>query len=823
MKFAKTERGCPADRRSGPAAGAAAHPATAVALAAMFVVTLTGCGGGGGVAAPPPPDPPPAVSEPETPPDPPPAASEPETPPGVLRFQNHPEYYHVNDAGFAHYSLRNVRAAWAYARIAENEGAAAAPGAGVTIAVVDSGIDLDHWEFEGARISRTELNCCGPGSDPQHGTEVASIIVAQRDNARSPEPTSDFHGAAWGATVKVFPLNLEGVGEEIYTPITISELDEEDLFEANFLDEVLAADGVDIVNMSFGFPGLIENYEEPELRGSLDDFIRVAAQRNKNAGDRVLLVRAAGNDNGYPCAAGTDNCIRNETGDATVVPRLIDASSPTVMGGLPVHIEELRGHYVAVVATNGNDTIADFSNRCGIAARWCVAAPGEGIRAAFSGPGPEPGQERERSYSHQFGSSYSAPLIAAGLALLKQYFRDQLGHDEIMERLLTTARVTPDPVPDGMRCPDYLDLDGDLSTCELSSALGRGIMDLDAATRPVGTVAVVLGESVDGARVPATASALRGGTAFGDAFAAALRGREMAVFDELGAPFWIDPGGFAASSARPSLESRLKRLMTGERRESGAVPFASGRLAINRESADDAWGGGHMSLAPLADGGLSLTGGEEWRISAFVASRNFGRDKRGRTAGASLAWKPDDGPLGARLGLIREFERAAGAAAAGALGNLASNTAFVGADFRADLRDWSLFATAELGLVDAGLQPGLVQGISTLRTSALAVSGERSLSGGGLLRLSLSRPLRVEKGRLKLMIPIGRNRRGDLLRETVEAPLRPSGQQIDAAAAWHRPIGRGELRLGSILSFQPGHRTKNSPELALLTGLRLPF
>ena len=43
---------------------------------------------------------------------------------------------------------------------------------------------------------------------------------------------------------------------------------------------------------------------------------------------------------------------RNETGDATVVPRLIDASSPTVMGGLPVHIEELRGHYVAVVATN---------------------------------------------------------------------------------------------------------------------------------------------------------------------------------------------------------------------------------------------------------------------------------------------------------------------------------------------------------------------------------------------------------------------------------------------------------------------------------------
>ena len=333
--------------------------------------------------------------------------------------------------------------------------------------------------------------------------------------------------------------------------------------------------------------------------------------------------------------------------------------------------------------------------------------------------------------------------------------------------------------------------------------------------------------------MPASTSVLRGGAAFGDGLAAAMRGRELAVFDELGAPFWIDLGGFAAPAARPGLEERLERLMApadGRRGASGAaeIPFASGRLrmALDRAGADDAWSGGHMSLVPLADGGLSLTGGERWQVSAFAASRQFGRDAAGparAAAGTQLAWKPDDGPLGARLGVIHEFESAAGARAAGAFGDLASDTAFAGADIRAGFRGWSLLASAELGLVDVQSRPGLVQGVSPLTTSALTVSGERALSDGGLLRLSLSRPLRVERGRLKLSIPTGRDRQGGILREAVEAPLRPSGQQIDVAALYRRPAGGGELRLGSTLSLQPGHAAGSDPELSVLAGWRLSF
>ena len=46
-----------------------------------------------------------------------------------------------------------------------------------------------------------------------------------------------------------------------------------------------------------------------------------------------------------------------------------------------------RGHSLAVVALKSSDsTIAGFSNRCGIAADYCLAAPGEQMRVAFYGP-----------------------------------------------------------------------------------------------------------------------------------------------------------------------------------------------------------------------------------------------------------------------------------------------------------------------------------------------------------------------------------------------------------------------------------------------------
>ena len=55
-----------------------------------------------------------------------------------------------------------------------------------------------------------------------------------------------------------------------------------------------------------------------------------------------------------------------------------NASSPYFMAGLPALVPELRGHYIAAVAadhTKAGFIIGTYSNRCGIAADWCITAP----------------------------------------------------------------------------------------------------------------------------------------------------------------------------------------------------------------------------------------------------------------------------------------------------------------------------------------------------------------------------------------------------------------------------------------------------------------
>ena len=84
--------------------------------------------------------------------------------------------------------------------------------------------------------------------------------------------------------------------------------------------------------------------------------------------EKILFVWAAGNAHGDPCdPSTTDHC---EDG-------AINGVSVEVLPGLAARIEELRGHTIAVVALSPDEgLIADFSNRCGIAADFCIAAPG---------------------------------------------------------------------------------------------------------------------------------------------------------------------------------------------------------------------------------------------------------------------------------------------------------------------------------------------------------------------------------------------------------------------------------------------------------------
>ena len=697
--------------------------------------------------------------------------------------------------------LRITQADRAYAHLELALGPGFSAGDGVTIGIVDTGIDLEHPAFvidpDNPDRDRTITRELLPdaliedGSEFSHGTVVAGVAAGGR-NIGQPESA---HGVAWNANLAVFaiPLGTKGPEDE-YSPTDLTNSSQQKDELNQWFSTPLAA-GVDILNLSFSLPGTIKDYTETTLRSSLGNVIQTMIQAGVS--DKTILVWAAGNYHGDPCTAGV-GCVGSK----------VNATSPSFLAGLPEKITELQGHVIAVVSVGQSGEISSFSNRCGDAAEWCLAAPGENILAPHFGP--RDGRV-VRDYDRFNGTSVAAPMVSGGLALMKQLFRGQLPNTKLVERLFETAN----------KSGRYAN----------RSIYGEGLMDLGAATAPRGQATLTLGSRVGDPGGSLKTSSIALGNAFGDGLTQSLAGTEIAAFDSLGAPFWFDLASFAVATDELSMAKRLKGFMAptparpkiGGYRTAFASPFAKAgpdpwRLGLLETPAGAP--GGHLGLAKYANT-FTYAG---WKDLAATAFSTEGLSWQAPTSGAVLSWQPSEAWAGLRAGWLMERESLLGSSAKGAFGSLSSDSAFIGFNADTSVDGWHLGANAEAGFATVKPRSGLITDVSSVATGAFAVHAARPFSGDRLLQFSVSQPLRVEHGRATLSVPVGRTKGGDVLRRSVAAEIAPTGRQIDVAAHWRQPLTpAGELRLGAVWTHDPGHNAEASSDLSLMAGWRSAF
>ena len=700
------------------------------------------------------------------------------------------------------WGLEAINADQAYANLELKLGPDAAPGEGVIVGVLDTGIDGGDPAFRDKTVVERFLPDAidEDGSEFSHGTAVASILAGED----IPDYPYDAHGVAWGADLVVFAIPL-GEAPELYDPIRIDELPGTGEYFAETFDEILAwrfgSTGIDFLNLSLGVSGIIENYGEEVVREPFASL--VASMVQEGAEDKVVFVWAAGNSHGTMCDIPITQCVDGA----------VEASSAGILSALAVRFPELGENTVAVVAIRPDGEIADFSNRCGIAADYCLAAPGDEIRVSYFGPDAD--GNPVRAVATGGGTSFAAPMVTGGLAVMKQYFRGQLANTDLLARLLETA---------------------DRSGIYAEAAIyGRGLMDLGAATSPVGEPVVAMGNHVGSSGALVHGTSLQVGPAFGDALVPSLANREIAAFDTLGAPFWYDLGSLVSAAAGPSLLDRLRDFQRTSASEPVGTAANSIRLPILQSP--DAAEGALPTLylakagAPAAAKASHFALAERSVVATLPVTANLsatalttqGLAGQEPASGAALTWRAPEALLGLRAGWLGERNTLLGSASEGAFGELVANAAFAGIELDADLGPWRLGGTAEIGSVNAKTRDGLLGGFSPLITSAVALHATRATEDGGAFRVSLSQPLRIENGRARLAFPAGRTTAGEVIRSALTVDAEPGGRQVDLALQWQKPLDLGEMRLGATLSHQPGHRKSADSEMILLSGWGLSF
>ena len=283
------------------------------------------------------------------------------------------------DAEQWHLDVAKVRGAWATAR-----------GAGVTVAILDDGVAVDHAEFAGRVKAERDFATGGASAMPvspadNHGTACAGVALAGGVKATGAAPEARLLAAR--------------------TPMWLGTTEEIDMFRW------CANEDAAIVSCSWG-PA--QPHALPDMVDEVLDFLANRARDGRG----VLVLFAAGNEAEDMSTDGY-------------------AASP---------------HVMAIAASTDEDERAFYSD-FGPEVDLCAPSNG-GTKAIFTTDRPGPAGYNEGSaakgdpegdYTNSFGGTSSATPLVAGIAAVTLSANPALSARELKDILQSTADRIGDP------------------------------------------------------------------------------------------------------------------------------------------------------------------------------------------------------------------------------------------------------------------------------------------------------------------------------------------------------------------------------------------
>lgn len=280
-------------------------------------------------------------------------------------------------------------------------------GAGVVIGVVDSGIMRSHPTLTG-RVTQELIYVDSSSNNTTiddvvgHGTWVSEIAAG---TAFDKFPGGIAPGASLVSARIISDKEPVDDGSGQGNAVTAADA----AFFAQTLNPALINAGVQVMNNSWG--GIYWDTTDASINKAFADAYKPYVLQHGG-----LVVFAAGNDS---------------------------RSDPSDIAALPSLSPDLEPGWLVAVAVDSNhpDQLASYSNACGKAMNYCLAAPGDVI---VSGKDDTAGNA---SYWVVSGTSFAAPEVSGAAALVWQAY-PYFTNDLVRQTLLGTADDLGAPGPD---------------------------------------------------------------------------------------------------------------------------------------------------------------------------------------------------------------------------------------------------------------------------------------------------------------------------------------------------------------------------------------
>lgn len=377
-------------------------------------------------------------------------------------------------------------------------------GKGSKIGFVDTGAMLTHKDLSNVVKSYNPFGSVVTDKIGGHGTAMISLATGAKN-------ASGVVGIAYNASAMIYQAD-NGTG------LQISAVDKGIRWNAD--------NGADVVNLSLGFSM------------SKSEFTRVYSQITPGVYSPTTYFNSYSNTSLLPAlqyATGKGTiAVMSAGNDGNAVP--VSPANSAVLTDSNGNLL-LGGRAVIVGAVTSNNVIASFSNQAGhicqrvvsgactdkvqIKDYFLVAAGGSTMYQSYSTTTSTTG------ITGGTGTSQAAAMVSGGIGVIKQAW-PTLKPEQIVQVLLKTAT--------------------DLGAPGVDVVYGNGLMNLDAATRPLGTVALAKITSVSttaiaaGPKTLATTS-LTSGVISKQSFENSAAMRSTQVVDQMGRNFTVNMAG----------------------------------------------------------------------------------------------------------------------------------------------------------------------------------------------------------------------------------------------------------------------------------------